>query len=343
MTVSDILKLIGSLSTREQSMLKTLLLNDATKVIKIEQLVTEARHTNGISCPHCGCVEGVSRNGHRKDGTQRYLCTNCGKSSVATTNSITSGTRKDLETWKQFIRCMVNGFSVRKTAVECEIHKNTAFIWRHKVLDALTQISDKTKLDGIIEADETFFPISYKGNHKKSKFVMPREPRKRGKSVRVRGLSNEQVCVPCAVSRNGKAFGKVANLGRVSSIDLDKVYDNKIDSDATLCTDKMNSYVRFANRNDFKLVQLKSGKSKKGIYNIQRINSYHSELKGFLRPFKGVSTKYLNNYLVWNNLIKMNKQSLQDKVQFVLKSSISIVTQVKSKELSNRPAIPLVA
>jgi hypothetical protein len=40
MTVSDILKLIGSLSTREQNMLRTLLLNDATKVIKIEQLIS---------------------------------------------------------------------------------------------------------------------------------------------------------------------------------------------------------------------------------------------------------------------------------------------------------------
>jgi len=53
------------------------------------------------------------------------------------------------------------------------------------------------------------------------------------------------------------------------------------------------SYVRFANGSHLDLMQLKSGKEKKGIYNIQRINSYHSRLKGFLRPFNGVSTKYL--------------------------------------------------
>ena len=46
------------------------------------------------------------------------------------------------------------------------------------------------------------------------------------------------------------------------------------------------------------LVQLKTGKAKKGIYNIQHINSYHSQLKRFMRGFNGVSTKYLNNYLV---------------------------------------------
>lgn len=67
---------------------------------------------------------------------------------------------------------------------------------------------------------------------------------------------------------------------------------------ATICTDKMDSYKRFASKNNIDLVQLKS---KQGIYNIQHINSYHSELKRFLYAFKGGSTKYLNNYLIWHN------------------------------------------
>ena len=46
--------------------------------------------------------------------------------------------------------------------------RNTAFLWRHKILDALQNMADDVTLDGIIEADETFFAISYKGNHSKS-------------------------------------------------------------------------------------------------------------------------------------------------------------------------------
>ena len=35
---------------------------------------------------------------------------------------------------------------------------------------------DEVKLDGVVvEADETFFPLSFKGNHKKSNFNLPRE------------------------------------------------------------------------------------------------------------------------------------------------------------------------
>lgn len=70
-------------------------------------------------------------------------------------------------------------------------------------------------MKGIIEADETFFDISYKGDHKKSStFVMPRPAHHRGKSVKKRGLSNEKVCVPCAVNRDGLSLAKVANLAR---------------------------------------------------------------------------------------------------------------------------------
>jgi hypothetical protein len=33
---------------------------------------------------------------------------------------------------------------------------------------------------------------------------------------------------------------------------------------------------------------------------LQKINNPHSRLKGLLAPFRGVSTKYLDNYLAWN-------------------------------------------
>jgi len=93
---------------------------------------------------------------------------------------------------------------------------------------------------------------------------------------------------------------KIASLGRIANKNLHAVYDGKISSESTLCTDKMNAYVRFANSKGIQLIQLKSGKEKKGIYNIQRINNYHSKLKKFMVKFNGVATKYLNNYLIWH-------------------------------------------
>ncbi len=238
---------------------------------------------------------------------------------------------------------MMNGLSISKTAKTCEIHRNTAFIWRHKILDALQNMADDVVLDGIIEADETFFALSYKGNHSKSKtFTMPRKAHKRGHSTHVKGISKEEACVPCAVNRNGLSISKVANTGRVSTKDLHHIYDGRIKAGSTLVTDKMNSYLRFANYNDIGLVQLKGGKSKKGLFNVQHINSYHSQLKKFMSSFNGVSTKYLNNYLMWNNLVNYAKKSDVEKSNIFLTFVLTTLKTDKCRDLSNRPAVPLV-
>lgn len=39
--------------------------------------------------------------------------------------------------------------------------------------------------------------------------------------------------------------------------------------------------------------------SKNGIYHINHINSLHSKLKIQMYRFKGVSSKFLSNYMVW--------------------------------------------
>lgn len=80
----------------------------------------------------------------------------------------------------------------------------------------------------------------------------------------------------------------------------------------------------------------------KGIYNIQHINSYHSQLKKFMRGFNGVSTKYLNNYFAWNNLVNYAKESDTEKRNIFLSFVLATLKTAKCRDLSNRPAVPLV-
>ncbi len=215
-TLSSVIADIATLSTSDKKALRSYLINVfSTKSSSLEDYVKEERFSGGLVCPICGCVH-IVRNGHRKDGVQRYKCRDCGKSFVSTTNSIVSGTHKDFDTWEKYIDCMINGFSVRKSANICGIHRNTAFAWRHKILGALQNMAESVVLDGIVEADETFFPLSYKGNHQRNKtFIMPRRAHKRGNATHIRGLSKEKVCVPCAVNRNGLSIAKASNLARV--------------------------------------------------------------------------------------------------------------------------------
>ena len=111
---------------------------------------------------------------------------------------------------------------------------------------------------------------------------------------------------------------------------------------ATLCTDEEASYRKFAKENGNALVQIKGGKGTvKGIYHIQHLNAYHSNLKNFIGQFKGISSKYLNNYLVWNNEVERRKNGFAEKAVAVLQQVASAIFEETCSALFLRPAVPL--
>ena len=67
-----------------------------------------------------------------------------------------------------------------------------------KILDALRLYIGTGHVSGLVEADEVFFAYSYKGTKPTN---MPRPSRHRGKEVKKRGISKEQVCVATALER----------------------------------------------------------------------------------------------------------------------------------------------
>lgn len=109
---------------------------------------------------------------------------------------------------------------LRECARRCEISLDTAFKWRHRLLDSLQKIHGAVRLAGVVEVDEVYFSISYKGSKKFPAQLAGREPKKRGTRSTKRGLSQEKVCVPTAVNLNGKSTGVVCNLGKPTTGDL---------------------------------------------------------------------------------------------------------------------------
>ena len=337
--LNELLKIVKSLSQQEKAELIAFLSSDTPSSANCESGFNFIKQT--YSCPHCKSNK-IVKNGFR-NSIQRFICKDCNKSFTVRTNTITEHSQKSFETWSKFIECMMNSFSVRRSAEICGINKDTAFIWRHKVLDALQNMQNSVELNGVVEADETFFALSFKGNHKKSTtFTMPRKAHKRGKDIHTRGLSHEQVCVPCAVNCNGLSIAKITNLGRVGAKDIHHAFDNRIEPNSILCTDAIACYNDLVRTEKLELIQLKTGKSKLGIYHIQHINSYHSMLKNFMIRFHGVATKYLNNYLIRHNFLNYAKESYAEKTTILADFVFTTNKKSLSKEIPLRPAIPLV-
>ena len=292
-----------------------------------------------IVCPHCGSVH-ILKNGHR-NGRQRFVCKDCRTTFGLTNNTILHQSKKDLAVWTLYINCMMQKLPLRKTAKICRMNLATAFAWRHKVLDALTNMMEGIKLDGVVECDETYELVSFKGTRPCN---MPRPSRKRGGVAEKRGLSQEQVCITCGVNLGHQSVGRISNLGKPSCKELASVLDGHVAADSVMVTDSHRGYCKLADAYRVSHIRIPRKKHVSKGFNIQLVNSYHSELKRMINGrFKGVATKYLNNYVVWHNLVNFANGGEEEK-EMVMRD-FTLTTKCLSfwKKNLTRPAIPVAA
>ena len=112
-------------------------------------------------CPACGSVHIIKFG--KKNGKQRYTCKDCHKVFMPTTKTIAYKSKHTVETWSNYVSSMLAGMTCRDAASVCGISHKTAFYWRHKIMGSLKEVLDgRLTLQGIVEADETFLPVSYK-------------------------------------------------------------------------------------------------------------------------------------------------------------------------------------
>ena len=302
-------------------------------------------------CRKCN-AEQIVKFGKDKNGKQRYKCKSCGATFIETSFSAISHTRHSDAVWSDYIYLLLKGASLEECAYRCRISVRTAFIWRHKILNALQKDQADRMMGGIVEADEMFLPVSYKGNHSKSKrFTMPREAFKRGTDNRSNRVA--KACIMCAVERNGQSYSEVLGAGQPTVKMIDHAFGKRIIPDSIMLADgalAMKNY--FAKKTDVALIRLQSTTSGshhggdpeiRGIYHIQSANNYHKRLNDFLRRYNGVSTKYLNHYVslfAWIENHKSLDITLEESVQTFITEQSQYVTP---ESLFDMPAIPQVA
>jgi transposase-like protein len=258
----------------------------------------DKRFRNGFACPHCNS-EKVVRNGTHR-GRQDYKCKTCSKHFSDQTHTPFRGTHYP-EKWLPFMEHMINGLSIRKSAKILCVADLTVFTWRHKILTAMMRM-EMDGFEGLLEVDETYFLYSEKGNKK----IVGRKPRKRGGSSKFRGISREQVCVVVARDRTKQTLVKVACMGQVSKVTAEVILKSYVGSVSSVCSDANSTWRGFAGDSGISHIELNASKRQriiKNIYHIQNVNAFHSRLKKWMDRFKGVATKYLDNYLTWFRFI----------------------------------------
>ena len=264
-------------------------------------------------CPACN-GEHVVRNGFA-NGLQRYKCRDCRITFNALTGTPLARLRYR-DKWLDQAKVLDEGQSVRKAATRLGVHSTTAFRWRHRWL-ACPREAKAVHMAGVVEADETYQLLSYKGQPARLARQTQRAPRRRGGKAAKRGVSSEQVPILVMRNRSGETSDFVLpNTGKAA---LKAVLPQALADDSVLCSDGSNHLHQAAVELaiEHQAINMSAGERIRGPWHVQNVNAYHSRLKTWLRRFNGISTHYLPNYLGWFRALDRNARLRVDAVSLL--------------------------
>ena len=251
-----------------------------------------------MACRHCGSSH-VVRNGMRS-GLQRVLCRDCTKTSNAATGTPLSKLHHK-EKFERFALCMKDRLTIRQTAETVGICMDTAFRWRHRFLQNIQSHQPKA-VGGLLEVDETYFRESQKGSRD-----MTRPARKRGGKAKGKGRFGKD-WVPVLVGRvRGQSYTVDKVLDRVTGAEVTAALKDAVKAGETIiCTDGHSAFLHLQRTLGVQTRTFIASYAIPGldkVYHVQTANNYHERLKTWIqRQLRGVSTKYLPNYLAWMRL-----------------------------------------
>ena len=144
-------------------------------------------------CPHCRADQSQLRPWGQSHGLARLRCGACQRTFNGLTATPLAHLRKR-EHWLGYGQALIEGLSLRQAAARCGVDKDTALRWRHRFLAAAANHRAERE-GGIVEADETFFLESFKGQRH-----LHRPARKRGGT----GQAWEHIAVLVVRDRSGR-------------------------------------------------------------------------------------------------------------------------------------------
>jgi transposase-like protein len=269
------------------------------------------RWPDGPVCPHCGVVDRAYRL-TAKPGSKRpvrpgvWKCRDCRKQFTATIGTVFAESHIPLNKWLYAIHLMCSskkGISAHQLHRTLEITYKSAWFLCHRIRKAMEKDApaDRAKLDGVVEADETFVGPSRKKQRGKRGDDMRGGPTARG----------EKTIVFSLISRKGEA--RSWKVDDVKAKTLHGIIRREVEGAAEIMTDQMHSYwgldKHFASH---KSVDHSRGEYVRGIVHTNFAESYFSLFKrGIFGAFHHISAQHMQRYLEEFDF-RWNSRDLED-------------------------------
>jgi len=250
-------------------------------------------------CPRCRC-EYVTKAGVH-NGRQVYKCKNCKYQFRETAKSLVYYSHK-YYLLMDYIKCMLEGKSLRACAREVGISLPTSFKWRHKILAAIQGLEGGINFTGITETDELLMEYSEKGR----KFKTLEEKEQAMKTV------HPNVAVLVMTDREGNLLFKHTGEHKVQNSQIKEELKRRVSENNLICFKPNEEFQQAVKESPSKKVLVMHKAKGLSIYSVNVAEKKITNFLVWMMRFRGVATKYLQNYLMW--FVVMNKY-LKDKVE----------------------------
>ena len=257
-------------------------------------------------CPHCAS-KNIIVHGKTNSGNIRYKCKSCLKTFTNDINSIFFNSHNQSPVWEAYVKSMLEGDTIRESANKCGISLRTSFIWRHKILDALSSKKDLLPLDGSYNIGTMYYK-AFKSKHKEESVYMG---------------------IAVAINEKGESKSVLSSVNRVSPESVDKSLSSQIENSKETVSPHPEILRDLAPHNKLKLCKPSGVK-----YKFKRIEQHKVDVYDFTKRFKGLSAKYLSNYLTWFDL--RNKMNEDDLVKIIS----NIAFNERFEDVTDRPEVP---
>lgn len=357
-TLDEFLKLINSINDNEKDLVIghinkkiTPFKDDGTKrpsdkkvsPFKNDEIIVPANLSNKeeIICPNCGSSATVRYGTF--DKKQRYRCKGCSKTFTITTGSIRYQSKSSEKTWDIVLKGMIEDHTNEEIADDYGVFPSTVHTYRHKVMKQTLAYIKNQSLTGIVESDEFYSLPNFKGSKKKyifnfgkgvqevynipdyERYGLKSNTEIRGTKM-LRGLSNDKVCYSTAISHANTFCGKPINWGNISATDIQSTLLKNLTPKAIFVGDRSKTNQHFVKEYKFENHLLEpDGEGRYGeIYNLQKINSFHSKMKKRIKSNRSFATKYAEEYIAWFAWLLQVKDKTRSEKIVILKEMIEI-------------------
>jgi len=247
------------------------------------EYLEQKRWPDGAVCPHCGAI-GAYKLQPKADSKKPvrqgvWKCKSCRKQFTVRVSTIFEDSHIPLYQWLsaiQFLCASKKGMSAHQLHRMLNITYKSAWFMAHRIRYAMTQPPVIDKLQGIVEADETYIGGKHHG--------------KRGRG------SENKTPVFALVERDGRV--RAFKTERVTSTNLKAKIRENVDKKAVIMTDEFLAYKNLDREFVHYTVNHGAGEYVNGDVHTNTAEGFFSILKrGINGVYHHVSEQHLDRYL----------------------------------------------